>query len=223
MKFSVIWVMALAMLAAPAPAWAAGGGQTGQGSDVQIRLTTDKAEYGPGEEIHFLVQAVNGGSQPLRILYDGTFVGRTMECTAANGERCPNEGGYATWSPKVGMYTGRTYLLQPGESQAFNMDALVDDHRQLIFSVSFASQGSGSFLEFKKKRGLPLDFPDKYIAAGAIIRLAGPGKYRLAYVYSAEELDKKWKFAGAATPEEASVDLLWLGRAVSNPVEIEIR
>jgi len=224
MRLAWTVVLALAFLGAVVPGWCASGDETesGQGGDLHVLMTADREAFRPGEEIHFLVQAVNRGSNPLRILYDSVFVGRTIKCTAADGESCPNEGGYATWSPKVGEFTGRTYLLQPGESQSFKMDALVDDRRQLIFSSSGESRESGSNLELKKKFDLPIDFPDKYISAGAIIRLAGPGKYRLAFVYSASEQDRQWHFAGAATPAEAAVDLLWIGTAVSDPVEIEI-
>jgi hypothetical protein len=103
------------------------------------------------------------------------------------------------------------------------MDALVYDNYRLIFSNLFDQKGGNGYQDFKKNKNLPSDFPDKYICAGRIISLLKPNKYKFIYLYETNESDKYWRFAGAQTPKEASLDLLWLGKATSNTVEILIK
>ncbi|MFH2045921.1 MAG: hypothetical protein ABIK92_12330 [Pseudomonadota bacterium] len=192
-------------------------------TDLQIFLLTDNTSYSKGDEIHFIVEFINRGNSPFRIMIDSTFVGTNIECKDPDGNVCAYNGGYNSWSPKAGVYTGRTYLLKPKEKMNIKMDALVYDNYQLIFSNLFDQKGSNGYQDFKKNNNLLSAFPDKYICAGRIISLLKPNKYKFTYVYEATENDKYWRFAGAKTPQEASVDLLWLGKATSNTVEILIK
>jgi hypothetical protein len=192
--------------------------------DLRITLITDKTTYSVGDEIHLEVVLSNAGDAPFRILMDKIFIGSRIECADLQGKRCVYEGGYASWSPKVNIYTGRTYLLKPKEKMNIKMDALVYDNYKLIFSNLFDRKGSSGNQEFKKRINLPPDFPDKYLSPGRIISLLKPGTYKLTYVYETAESDKHWmRFAGARTPEEASVDLLFIGKAMSNTVELVIK
>ncbi len=191
---------------------------------LQITLATDKTMYAVGDEIHFEVVFSNTGDAPFRILIDSVFIGSRIDCADLQGKKCAFEGGYLSWSPKVNVYTGRTYLLKPGEKMTIRMDALVYDNYTLIFSNLFDRRGSSGYQDFKKRINLPPDFPDKYLSAGWIFRLLEPGTYRFAYVYETAELDKHWRsFSGARTPEEASVDLLLIGKVTSNTIELLIK
>ena len=192
--------------------------------NLRIALVTDKKTYSVGDEIHFKVVLSNAGNAPFRILIDRVFIGSNIECRDLQGKKYAHDGGYDSWSPKVNVHTGRTYLLKPNEKMNIKMDALVYDNYKLIFSNLFDRRGSSGYQEFKKRINLPPDFPDKYLSAGRIIPLLKPGTYRFTYVYETNENDKNWRtFAGARTPEEASVDLLLIGKATSNTIELLIK
>jgi hypothetical protein len=192
--------------------------------NLRITLATDKTTYSVGDEIHFEAVLSNTGDAPFRILIDSVFIGSNIERTDLQGDEYSYDGGYSSWSPKVNVYTGRTYLLKPNEKMNIKMDALVDDHYKLIFSNLFDRKGSSGYQEFKKRINLPPDFPDKYLSPGRIIPLRKPGTYRFTYVYETAESDKHWRtFAGARTPQEASVDSLLIGNVRSNTVELSIK
>ena len=192
-------------------------------NSLQISLFTDKTSYSIGEEIHFEVVFFNDGNSPFRILIDDTFVGENIECTDMQGNKYSYESGYHSWSPKAGFFTGRTYLLKPNHKINIKMDALVYDNYQLIFSNLFERKGCNNYQEFKKNKKLPSSFPDKYLCAGRIFSLLKPNKYKLTYIYETINADKHWKFYAAKTPQETSLDLLWIGKATSNPIEISIQ
>jgi len=194
-----------------------------QESSLQITLLTDKTSYSIGDEIHFEVVFFNRGNLPFRILINDTFIGENIQFADMHGNIYPYEGGYHSWSPKVGLFTGRTYFLKPKDKINIKMDALVYDNYQLIFSNLFDREGSNNFEEFKKNNKLPSSFPDKYLCAGRIFSLLKPNKYRLTYIYEITNADKHWKFIGAKTPQETSLDLLWIGKVTSNPIEISIQ
>ena len=191
--------------------------------DLQISLTTDKATYSKGDEIHFTIDLKNVSSHPLRVLIDNEFVGSNIECSDNDGNRYAYEGGYNSWSPKAGIYTGRTHLIQPNSKMEFKLDALLFDNYSLIFSNQFDRKGSNNFQQLKSRNNLPSNFPDKYISAGRIYKLPKAGKYHFTYVYQATESDKNWKFAGAKTPQRATTDLLWVGRTASNTIELSLK
>ncbi|MFZ0450053.1 MAG: hypothetical protein WAL98_12495 [Desulfatiglandaceae bacterium] len=194
-----------------------------QASSLQISLLTDKTSYSIGDEIHLEVVFFNRGNSPLRILIDDTFVGGNIQCTDMEEKNYSYEGGYRSWSPKAGLFTGRTYFLKPSDKINIKMDALVYDNYKLIFSNLFDRKGSNNYKEFKKNKKLPSGFPDKYICAGRIFSLLKPNKYRLTYIYETTNADKHWKFSAAKTPQETSLDLLWIGKATSNTIEISIQ
>ena len=191
--------------------------------DLQISLITDKDTYSKGDEIHFTIDLKNVSSHPLRVLIDSVFVGSNFGCSDNEGNRYPYEGGYNSWSPKVGIFTGRTYLIQPNSKMEIKLDALLFGNYDLIFSNQFDRKGSNHFKDLKSSNHLPENFPDKYICAGRIFKLQNAGKYRFTYVYQATENDKNWKFAEAKTPQEASTDFLWIGKAASNTIELIIK
>jgi len=192
--------------------------------NLQITLSADKTMYSVGDEIHFEVVFSNTGDAPFRILIDSVFVGSRIDCADLQRRKCDFEGGYLSWSPKVNVYTGRTYLLKPDEKMNIKMDALVYENYILIFSNSFDRKGSSGYQDFKQRLHLPPDFPDKYLSAGWIFRLREPGTYRLAYVYETAEHDKHWQtFTNARTPDEASVDLLLIVKARSNTLKLIIK
>ena len=191
--------------------------------DLQIPLKTDKGTYSKGNEIHFTIELKNVSSYPLRVLIDDEFVGSNIECSDNDGNRYKYEKGYNSWSPKAGIYTGRTYLIPPNSKMEIKLDALVFDNYYLIFSNQFDRKGSNNFQDLKSSKNLPENFPDKYICAGRIYKLPDAGKYRFTYVYQATENDKNWKLAGAKTHQEASTDFLWIGRVASNTIELLIK
>ena len=191
--------------------------------DLHVSLIADKDTYSKGDEIHFTIDFRNVGSHPLSVLIDNEFVGSNVECSDNDGNRYTYEKGYNSWSPKAGIYTGRTYLIQPKSKIEIKLDALVSINYDLIFSNRFDRKGSNNFQELKDRNNLPENFPDKYICAGRIFKLPKAGKYRFRYVYQATEIDKNWNFAEAKTPHEASTEFLWLGRVASNTIELFIK
>jgi len=191
--------------------------------DIQLSFITDKDTYSKGNEIHFTIELKNVSSYPLRVLIDDEFVGSNIECSDNDGNRYTYEGGYNSWSPKAGIYTGKTYLILPNSKMEIKLDALVSDNHHLIFSNKFDRKGGNNFQDFKSSKNLPENFPDKYICAGRIYKLPDAGKYRFTYVYKTTENDKNWKFARAKTHQEASTDFLWIGRVASNTIELLIK
>ena len=194
----------------------------GETEGLRISLVTDKASYAIGDEIHFEITFENDGDSAFRILVDDTFVGEHIQFADMEGNTYPYEGGYSTWSPKAGVFVGRTYLLQPGDKLVIRMDALVYDDYRVIFSNLFDRSGTDNFQELKKRNGLPSDFPDKYVCAGRIIPLGNAGTFRLTYIYETTLADKDWTFT-TKDPDASSVDLLWIGWASSESVDISIQ
>lgn len=188
-----------------------------------IQLQADKKAYRQKDEIHFQITYLNQGKKPLRFLVDDEFVGSNFQCKSQAGDTIAFNGGYSTWSPKAGVFIGRPHLLQPGEKKVFAVDALVDQRYDLVFSNEFKRHGTDGFTQLRARMKLPADYPDKYISAGRIFPAGKPGKYVFQCRYQGTERDKYWRFTGAKTPEEASVEHLWIGEAVSNVVEIEIK
>ena len=123
----------------------------------------------------------------------------------------------------LGDATQTLSSLKPNDKINIKMDALIYDHYQLIFSNLFDRKGSNNYEKFKKNKKLPSSFPDKYLCAGRIFSLLKPNKYRLTYIYETINADKHWKFSAAKTPQETSLDLLWIGKATSRPIEISIQ
>ena len=121
-------------------------------SSLQISLFTDKTSYSIGDEIHFEVVFFNRGNLPYRILINDTFIGENIQCTDMQGNKYSYEGGYHSWSPKEGLFTGRTYFLKPNDKINIKMDALVYDNYQLIFSNLFDRKGSNNYEEFKNNK-----------------------------------------------------------------------
>ncbi|NNF98051.1 MAG: hypothetical protein HKM93_01610 [Desulfobacteraceae bacterium] len=189
--------------------------------DLVITLKADKRIYDRNEEIHWLVEYANRGDKPIRILVDEVFIGSNFSCLDSSGNIIPVSGGYNTWSPKAGHFTGRTYLLASGKVLALKIDALVDDKYDMV-CAEMNSRGEGTdFQDFKKRLNLPPDYPDKYISAGRRLSLDKPGDFSFQWVYKAGERDKEWIFSGA--PDESSVENLWFGQTSSNIVELTIR
>jgi hypothetical protein len=192
-------------------------------TDLYITLRTDKTSYSIGDEIHFMVEFFNRSSSSFRILIDDTFIGSNIECTDTHGNKHTYDGGFNSWSPKAGVYTGRTYLIEPNKKLVIKMDALVYVGYKLILSNLFERTGNSEYQELKKQNNLPSGFPDKYISAGRIFPLHKADKYRFCYIYEAGKSDKDWQFTGTRTPRETSTDLLWIGKTISNTVEIVIK
>jgi hypothetical protein len=198
---------------------------TDQGTSIelQISLKTEKDTYAIGDEINFTIDFKNVSCYPLRIFLDNEFVGSNIECSDNEGNKYTYEGGYNSWSPKAGIFTGRTYLIQPDSIMEIKLDALVLDNYSLVFSNKFDRKSSNNFRDLKKSNNLPENFPDKYISAGRIYKLPKAGKYRFTYVYQATENDKIWTFAEAKTHQQASTEFLWIGSTASNTIQLFIR
>jgi hypothetical protein len=192
------------------------------GATLEVRLKTDKESYRQGEEIHWLVEYVNTGNAPLRVLVDETFAGSSLVCSTEGGEPVEPEGGYKSWSPKVGVFTGKTHLIGPGETLTLRLDSLVDFQRDLVFRYPGPTEANAGDSEFKKRLGLPDDYPAAYLSAGRRFRIGKPGVFDFRWVYEAGENDKRWTFAAARSPEESSIEHLWLGKAESNSLRLEI-
>ena len=192
--------------------------------NLQISLIADKDTYSIGEEIHFTIVFKNNTGYPLSVLIDDAFVGSNIKCSDIDGNGYNYEGGYKTWSPKAGVFTGGIHSIQPNSKMEINLDALLYDNYNLIFSNQFDCKGSNDFQDLKKGNNLPENFPDKYICAGRIFKLTDAGKFRFTYVYEATENDKNWSFAGEKMhQEEVSTDLLWIGKVESNTIELSIK
>lgn len=190
--------------------------------NLQISLATDKATYSIGDEIHFEVVFTNRGKKPFRVLVHRTLE-VTLECTDETGARCACKAGYGYQKLllKPGAFLGKALLLKPGEKKTVRMDALIDGKYQLIFGNMSDKKIITDYQKVKEEKNLPADFPDKYISDGKIYPLLKPGVHRFTYVYETAEADKHWwSFTDARTSEEASVDLLWIGKVTSNAVEI---
>lgn len=195
----------------------------GRASSLQVILKTDKESYRQGDEIHWEVVYVNNGDVPVRILVDDEFSGSNMRCSTEKGDPVGYEAGYKSWSPKTGVFTGKPHLIDPGGTLTVRIDSLVDFQYDLVFRNPSQGPGSADDQALKKQIGLPEDYPDKYLAAGRRFRMGQPGIYHFRWVYEAGENDKQWRFAGARTPEEASVEHLWLGTAESGGLRLEFR
>jgi hypothetical protein len=195
----------------------------GTSKELQISLKTGKDTYAIGDEIHFTIDFKNVSRYPLRIFLDNEFVGSKIECSDYEGNKYTYEGGYNSWSPKAGIFTGRTYLIQPDSIMEIKLDVLVLDNYSLVFSNKFDRKGSNDFQDLKNSNNLPGNFPDKYISAGRIYKLPKAGKYDFTYVYQATETDKNWTFSEAKTHQEASTEFLWIGSVASNTIQLFIR
>lgn len=191
--------------------------------ELQISLNTRKDTYAINDEIHFTIDFKNVSRYPLRIFIDNEFVGSNIKCSDNEGNIFTYEGGYNSWSPKAGIFTGRTYLIQPDSIMEFKLDALLFDNYSLIFSNKFDRKDSINFQDLKNSNNLPENFPDKYISAGRIFKLQKAGKYRFTCVYQATENDKNWTFAEAKTHQEASTEYLWIGSEESNTIQLFIK
>jgi hypothetical protein len=190
---------------------------------LEIRLRTDKESYRQGEEIHWLVEYVNKGNAPLRVLVDEEFVGSNILCLTGLGEPIAAEAGYKSWSPKAGVFTGKTQRIGPGETLTLRLDSLVDFQYDLVFRHPGPSPESPDDQTFIKRLGLPDDYPTAYLSAGRKFRIKQPGGFAFRWVYETGENDKLWRFAAARSPDESSIDDLWLGKAESNSLRLEIR
>ncbi len=195
----------------------------GRTDSLQIMLKADKAIYHRGDEIHWEVVYVNNGDVPVRILVDDEFVGGNLRCSNEKGDPIGYEGGHMSWSPKTGVFTGKPHLIEPGGALTVRIDSLVDFRYDLVFRNPALAPGNADNQALKTQLGLPEDYPDEYLAAGRRFRVGRPGICDFRWVYEAGENDKRWRFAGARTPEEASVEHLWLGAAESGGVRLEIR
>jgi hypothetical protein len=226
-SFCFLWLLGAQICACSKGASAPDGGQVGtdpsQPATLEVRLKTDKESYRQGEEIHWLVEYVNKSDASFRVLVDETFAGTGLVCSTEAGEPVEAEGGYKSWSPKAGVFTGRTRLIDPGETLTLRLDSLADFQRDLVFRYPGPTEANAGDSEFKKRLGLPDDYPAAYLSAGRRLPVGKPGVFVFRWVYEAGENDKRWTFAAAQTPEEASVDRLWLGKAESNNLRLEIR
>lgn len=187
---------------------------------LQIDLYSDKRVYSVGDEIHFKITFINHAKKAFRILELTQFQGDEFLVQDAQGKTIGLEGGLLTYSPKVGVFTGTTRLIPSGQRHVLKLDALVDFKRRLAFADRHLSTPDFVDAAFKVKSGLPKDYPDDYIGTGRIFPLAKPGKYRLRFVY---EGVLHWKIV---SPKEANDRInreLWIGKALSNEIEIEIR
>ena len=146
-----------------------------------------------------------------------------IRCTDEKGDPVGFEGGYLSWSPKVGVFTGRPHLIAPGGTLTIELDSLVDFQYDLVFRSPGWEPQTTDEKALKRSLGLPDDYPAVYLSAGRRFRLGRPGLYDFRWVYRAEDNDKLWKFTGAHPPEEASVEDLWLGEAGSDSLRLEIR
>jgi hypothetical protein len=226
-SFCFLWLLGAQICACSKGGATLEGGQVGtdpsQPATLEVRLKTDKESYRQGEEIHWLVEYVNKSDASFRVLVDETFAGTGLVCSTEAGEPVEAEGGYKSWSPKAGVFTGRTRLIDPGETLTLRLDSLADFQRDLVFRYPGPTEANAGDSEFKKRLGLPDDYPAAYLSAGRRLPVGKPGVFVFRWVYEAGENDKRWTFAAAQTPEEASVDRLWLGKAESNSLRLEIR
>ncbi len=190
---------------------------------LQIRLTTDRQVLVPGQEMMFSVTFRNLGRSEFRVFEDRCFTGSEFILTDAQGRVVPFEGGFATFSPKANQYLGRTLLLKPGEKRALRMTARLDQQYRLVFSGGTAGGGAGGSRQgLKAERGLPPDYPDRFIGCGRIFPLGKPGRYSLVFHYEKSEADRHWHVL-SENPAETSLDNLWLGAADSKAVLLTIQ
>jgi hypothetical protein len=187
---------------------------------LKINLSSDKRVYSVGDKIHFKIAFINHMKKAFRILELTQFQGNEFLVQDAQGKTIGLEGGLFTYSPKVGVFTGTTRLIPSGQRYVLKLDALVDFKRRLNFADHHSSTPDFVDAAFKEKSGLPRDYPDDYIGTGRIFPLAKPGKYRLRFVY---EGVLHWKIVSPKEENDRINRELWIGKSLSNEIEIEIR
>ena len=213
---------------APAPGAAAAaesGGAPVPGTasdDLQIALAVSPKSAGPGQEIELRVTYRNVGDTAYRLLEDTTFVGSELVVQRAGGEQIDYEGGYLTFSPKQGVFPGRTFLLEAGAERTLVLPAWVDGRYRLLFTNTPEAELGIGPSELKTRLGAPAELPARYVSAGRIFPVGQAGPVTLRFRYERGERDREW-IINAGSAEESSLDDLWIGRAESNPVELELQ
>jgi len=209
------------LLPGAAPDPAAAPAAPGPVRGLQIRLSTDRENLSPGEEIRLRIQFSNLGRSKFRIFEDRTFVGSEIVVTGPGGRSIPFDGGFLTFSPKSNQYLGGTLLLKPGEKRELVMDAYLDRSFRLVFASRSPGPEGEALRSLRARHGLPSGYPARYISSGRIFPLAKPGRYTLRFHYQKDEADRHWTIL-SDVKEETSTRNIWEGTAESNSVELKI-
>jgi uncharacterized cupredoxin-like copper-binding protein len=192
-------------------------------NNLQIHLSLNKPVCRPGEEIALTVEFANRGAKPFRVLVHDVFIGEELEVKRQGGESIPRQSGFIWHSPKVNHFPGRTFALAPGEQKTISLEARLDLQYRLVFAAPGGRENNPDMQKVKARLGLPAGYPDKYVSRGRVFPLEKPGLYEIRFVYERTEADRQWNLPGNLPPAERSLDHLWLGKAASNTIAVEVK
>jgi hypothetical protein len=195
----------------------------GPAEDLRVTLAADRDSLQPGEEIRLTAEFANRGNKPFRILEDTCFAGNELEMTDSHGKPVAARAGFTSFSPKTGLFLGRTRLLGPGEKMIIALHAYLDAQGRLVFAFPEAGENLAGRIPDKSSLGLPVDYPDKYIGCGKIFLVEKPGSFAISWRYQKAESDRHWRFPKDVPAADRSLENLWTGTVVSNTVIVTLR
>jgi hypothetical protein len=205
-------------------------GQAGFGSAARpgcdglvITLAADADLVKVGTELSLSVRFANAGSAPLWLRERTAFAGSELAIKDPLGVAVPAEAGLTGRAPEPGVFVGRAVLLAPGAERTVEVRLFLDERYRLLAAEDPQAPLGVESNEQKQALGVATDFPSKYIGAGRTFAVGRPGKVTLAYAYAVTEADRGDRLAAARTPDEAATDRLWLGRCVSDALQVTLR
>ncbi|MBN2351259.1 MAG: hypothetical protein JXD23_01730 [Spirochaetales bacterium] len=223
-KNFLLWAAAIALFPACAGRTAPVTAGKPTAPTLSIVLAADKTVLAPGREARFTVTFTNAGSSEYRLFENETFFGDELVIAGRGGKNVPKESGFNWHSPKVGFFPGRTFVLPPGGKKSIVFDAYLDSAYRLVFAGPEYRKTGNDYGEFKKKLGLSADYPDKFASSsGRLFKLDGPGVCAVSFIYEKTDADRHWKLPDSLPPAERSLDRIWIGKAESNALTIEIK
>lgn len=208
------WCLQFAAPSAAAGRAAAEGG-------IAVRLFAEPRAVATGGTVTFTLRFANGDDAARRLLLPTCYAGQDFEFRDAAGETVEWDGGLATHTVKMGVYPGRTILLSPGATAEVRFRAHLASGLRLLFEDPGAAFGTG--FSPGSVAGADLDgIPPAFIGCGRMFRFKAPGKVSVRCVYERRPSDAEWRVL-PPEGEDGSLDALWVGRAESEPVDLELR
>jgi hypothetical protein len=211
-----LMVLLCASLAGTASGAEPGG--TATPPELEVRLSLSAGAIAPGQEVRATVILVNRGPAAMAVLEDTVLVGAHLAVAGPDGTPVPLERGLRPFTVKPGLYLGRAERLPPGGRHSLHF-ALYLDGRRRLFCTALEKPGHLA-PETAALLGLPAGFPARYLEAGQILPVKARGTYRIAYRVEQGQADRSWRLSEAGPAGWA--DLLWLGIAESQPVELSL-
>jgi len=188
---------------------------------IAVGLSAEPLSLSVGDTVTFTLRFTNRDALPRRLLLPTCYAGEDFEFRDASGEKVEWDGGLATHTVKTGVYPGRTILLSAGATAEVRFRAHLASGRRLLFEDPGAAFGTG----FSPGADAGADLkgiPPTFVGCGRMFRFNAPGKVTVRYVYERRPSDAEWRVL-PPEGEDASLDALWIGRAESGPVDLELR